>query len=308
MNNLLKTLSVGAPLPALCMVVLAAGALESYAQTSKQTTFPDVPSNYWAQPYIQRLAQKNIITGYPDGTFRPEKSVDRDEFAAIVRKAFDVEPIRQIQSGAVYKDVPAGYWASRPIEEAYQQGFMNGYPGGYFRPRQPVSKVEAITSLTRGLNITSGTSAVTVPTNQATRRRTARRPIFVPIAITSLMQPILQSKASAATPASATPTSSTSTTNNQAADLNRPASFIITNTYADANKIPQYAVGSVAAATQSNIVVNYPNPKILNPNKPATRAETAALIYQTLVAQGRAEPLANNLPAAKYIVRTNNTN
>ena len=308
MTNLLKTLSVGAPLPALCMVVLAAGALESHAQISRQTTFPDVASNYWAQPYIQRLAERNIITGYPDGTFRPEKSVDRDEFAAIVRKAFDVEPIRQIQSGAVYKDVPAGYWASRPIEEAYQQGFMTGYPGGYFRPQQPVSKVEAITSLTKGLNITGATSAVTVPTFQATRRRTARRPIFVPIAITSLMQPILQSKAEAATPAPATPTPSTSTTNNQAANLNRPASFIITNTYADANKIPQYAVANVAAATQSNIVVNYPNPKVLNPTKPATRAETAALVYQTLVAQGRAEPLANNLPAAKYIVRTNNTN
>ncbi|OKH34330.1 S-layer protein [Calothrix sp. HK-06] len=303
MTNLLKTLSVGAPLPALCLIVLVAGALESYAQTSRQTTFPDVASNYWAQPYIQRLAERNIITGYPDGTFRPEKSVDRDEFAAIVRKAFDVEPIRQIQSGAVYKDVPVGYWASRPIEEAYQQGFMTGYPGGYFRPQQPVSKVEAITSLTKGLNITGATSAVTVPTNQATRRRTARRPIFVPIAITSLMQPILQSKAEALTPAP-----STSTTNNQAANLNRPASFIITNTYVDANKIPQYAVGNVAAATQSNIVVNYPNPKVLNPNKPATRAETAALIYQTLVAQGRAEPLANNLPAAKYIVQTNNTN
>lgn len=60
------------------------------------STFPDVPSNYWAQPYIQRLAEKNIIAGYPDATFRPQKSVDRDEFAAIVRKAFDVEPIRQI--------------------------------------------------------------------------------------------------------------------------------------------------------------------------------------------------------------------
>ncbi|GJD16970.1 hypothetical protein RIVM261_019260 [Rivularia sp. IAM M-261] len=72
--------------------------------------------------------------------------------------------------------------------------------------------------------------------------------------------------------------------------------------------LPALCIIVLAAATQSNIVVNYPNPKVLNPTKPATRAETAALVYQTLVAQGRAEPLANNLPAAKYIVRTNNTN
>ncbi len=313
MNNYLKAFSASLPLPALCILVFAAGTLESHAQTSKQTTFPDVPPNFWAQPYIQRLAQRNIVTGYPDGTFRPQESVDRDEFAAIIRQAFNQEPIRQIQSGAVYKDVPNGYWASRPIEEAYQQGFMSGYPGGYFRPKQPVSKVEAITALTKGLNIT-GTSVTTVPatqqtTVQPTRRRTARRLVFVPIAITSLMQPLLLPKASAATPAPTAPTVSTpSTTGNQAANLNRPASFIVTNTYADANKIPQYAVANVAAATQSNIVVNYPNPKILNPNKPATRAETAALIYQTLVAQGRAEPLANNLPATKYIVRAGNRN
>ncbi|MBW4511525.1 MAG: S-layer homology domain-containing protein [Scytonematopsis contorta HA4267-MV1] len=311
MINLLKVLSVVLPLPALCMVVIGAGSLESHAQTSRQTAFPDVPPNFWAQPYIQRLAQRNIVTGYPDGTFRPQESVDRDEFAAIIRKAFNQEPIRQIQSGAVYKDVPTGYWASRPIEEAYQQGFMSGYPGGYFRPKQPVSKVEVITALTKGLNITGTSAATVVPTTQQTtvqptKRRTARRPVFIPIAITSLMQPLLLSKASAATPAPAV--STPSTTGNQAANLNRPASFIVTNTYADANKIPQYAVANVAAATQSNIVVNYPNPKILNPNKPATRAETAALIYQTLAAQGRAEPLANNLPATKYIVRAGKTN
>lgn len=309
MINLLKVLSAGAPLSALCMVVVVAGAVETHAQTSSKSAFPDVSANYWAQPYIQRLAERNIITGYPDGTFRPQESVDRDEFAAIIRKAFNQKPIRQIQSGAVYKDVPVGYWASRPIEEAYQQGFMNGYPGGNFRPKQPVSKVEIITALTKGLNI-APTLAVTVPTTQQTNaqpiRRTARRPMFVPLAIINLMRPILLPQASSTTPP---PVASTpATTGNQAATFNNPASFVVKNTYADANKIPQYAVANVAAATQSNIVVNYPNPKILNPNQPASRAETAALIYQTLVAQGRVEPLANNSPAAQYIVRTGNTN
>ncbi|MFN6580987.1 MAG: S-layer homology domain-containing protein [Aulosira sp. ZfuVER01] len=90
-----------------------------------------------------------------------------------------------------------------------------------------------------------------------------------------------------------------------AANFNRPASFILTNTHADANRIPQYAVGDVAAATQKNIVVNYPNTKVLNPSKPATRGEITALIYQTLVAQGKIELLADNLPAKQYIVRDN---
>ncbi len=191
---------------------------------------------------------------------------------------------------------------------------MAGYPGGNFRPNQPVSKVEAIVALSKGLNLTAGTSAsaTTVPTAvsvprtiqsvvpQQTTRKATKRPIFFPLAITSLMQPLLIQQAQAA-PSQSAPANVVTPPKTQqqtvAANLNRPASFIITNTYADANRIPQYAVGDVAAATKKNIVVNYPNPKVLNPTKPATRGEITALIYQTLVAQGKIEALANNAPA-----------
>jgi S-layer homology domain len=312
MTELTKLVSAGVSLLSLNLTVLTVGALDTYAQSSPQTTFSDVPSNYWAQPFIQGLAARNIVAGYPDGTFRPEQPVDRDEFAAIIRQAFDQPPIRQIKSGAVYKDIPANYWATRPIEEAYQQGFMTGYPGGYFRPNQPVSKVEAIVALSKGLNLTTGTSAVTVPTTtqsvvpQQTTPKAAKKPIFLPLAITSLMQPLFIPKAQAA-PANAV---APSTTQQQtlAANFNRPASFILTNTYADAKRIPQYAVGDVAAATTKNIVVNYPNSKVINPNKPVTRGEMTALVYQSLVAQNKIEALADNLPANQYIVRANANN
>ncbi|MCC5647655.1 S-layer homology domain-containing protein [Nostoc sp. CHAB 5824] len=296
MTQLTKLVSAGISLLTLNLTVLAVGALDTYAQSSPTTTFSDVQPNYWAQPFIRGLAARNIVTGYPDGTFRPEQPVDRDEFAAIIRKAFDQPPTRQIQSGAVYKDIPTNYWATRPIEEAYQQGFMTGYAGGYFRPNQSVSKVEAIVALNKGLNLTTGTSAITVPTvmqrvvPQKTAQKPVKRRILMPIGFSTLMQPLLISK----TPAVAA----------NAVNLNRPASFIITNTYADANNIPQYAVGDVATATKANIVVNYPNLKVLNPSKPATRAEITALVYQTLVFQGKIEPIAINLPANQYIVRT----
>ncbi|MCL6752061.1 S-layer homology domain-containing protein [Nostoc sp. CCCryo 231-06] len=296
MTQLTKAVSAGVSLLSLNLIVLAVGALDTSAQSSPVTTFSDVKSSYWAEPFIRGLAARNIVTGYPDGTFRPEQSVDRDEFAAIIRKAFDQPAIRQIQSGAVYKDIPANHWATRPIEEAYQQGFMSGYAGGYFRPNQPVSKVEAIVALNKGLNLTTSASAVTVPTvaqrvvPEQTTQKAVKRRIFMPLAFTTLMQPLLIPKAQAVTA--------------NAVNLNRPASFIITNTYADAKKIPQYAVGDVAVATEKNIVVNYPNTKVLNPTKPATRGEITALIYQTLVSQGKIEPLAINSSASQYIVRT----
>ncbi|WP_017317142.1 S-layer homology domain-containing protein [Mastigocladopsis repens] len=304
MNKLLWFLSLSVSLATLCLAVLADAPIGTYAQTSTPTTFPDVKPSYWAQPFIQGLAERNILNGYPDGTFRPQQVVNRDEFAAIINKAFQQPPRRQIASGSVYKDVPANYWAAPPIKAAYQQGFMTGYPGGFFRPNQDVTKVEAIVALSKGLNLASSTTPAA--TTQATKRQTKRRFVFFPLAITTLMQPLLIPRANAtATPPSA---AAPQTRNNQAANLNRPASFIITNSYADANKIPQYAVGDVASATKSNIVVNYPNRKILNPTKPATRGEIAALIYQTMVAQGRVKPIAINLPAYQYVVRPQSSN
>jgi hypothetical protein len=84
--------------------------------------------------------EKNILAGYLDGTYRPNKPVQRDEFAAVIRQAFNQEPVREIAGGSVYKDVPSGYWAASAIEEAYQTGFMTGYPGGFFRPNQDISR------------------------------------------------------------------------------------------------------------------------------------------------------------------------
>jgi hypothetical protein len=155
------------------------------AAPERATNFPDT-QNHWAQPFITRLAERNIITGYPDGTYRPNQSVDRDEFAAIIRQAFNQNKERTIPSGSVYKDVPANYWAAEPIEEAYEMGFMHGYPGEYFRPKQPVSRVEALVSLSQNLNLT---------TAQTARRQTTRRRFFFPLAMTTLMQPLMTAKA-----------------------------------------------------------------------------------------------------------------
>ena len=295
MNNSQQLFSVGAALPTLCLLANVLAPLPSQAQTSAQTTFKDVQPNYWAQPFIQRLAQRNILAGYPDGTFRPERAVQRDELAAIIRQTFNQPPVRQIESGSVFRDVSEGYWAELPIESAYQQGFMSADSSSNFRPNQPVTKVEVITALNQGLDLTSGTSVASSGTVQPRRRQAARKPIFLPMAITSLMQPLLISQAKAAVPRT--------TASETARPNDRSASAIVNNYYTDASRIPKNTVSSVAAATKQNIVVNYPNPKVLNPRKVATRAEVAALIHQTLVAQGSMEPLAENSPAKKYIVQ-----
>jgi hypothetical protein len=293
--------------------------------------FPDT-QNHWAQPFIGTLAERGIVTGYPDGTYRPEQPVGRDEFAAVLRQAFNQAPERRIASGSVYKDVPSNYWAAPAIEEAYEMGFMSGYPGGFFRPNQSVSRVEALVSLTQNLNLDTSTpgtqqdaaTQTTAPatekpaasatpqstTRQSNPRRLAKKQFLYPMAMTALMQPLMSLPARARNIAAPVPSP---TAQNQPA-AERPAasnaaapppvSVTVSNFYTDAEKIPQYAVDAVAKSTRAGIVVNHPDPKILNPTRPATRGEVAAFIHQALVNQGRLAPLDRSVAASNYIVGT----
>lgn len=72
--------------------------------------------------------------------------------------------------------------------------------------------------------------------------------------------------------------------------------------YQDISRIPRPAVDGLAAATENGLVVNYPDVQFFDPNKPATRAEVAAFIYQALVNQGVFYPVSNR-NAASYIVQ-----
>ncbi|MEH2121997.1 fasciclin domain-containing protein [Nostoc sp.] len=199
----------------------------------------DVSSDYWARPFIQALADNNVIAGFPDGTFRPNQAVTRAEFAALIQKAFgNQNRVRQLSAGG-FSDVPANYWAASAIQSAYETGFLAGYPGNVFRPNQEIPRVQGIVALASGLGLTP---------------------------------------------------SSTGTSSD------------LSTYYNDASSIPNYAVNSVTAATQSSIVVNYPDVKQLNPQQSLTRAEAAALLYQALAKQGRVQPIASNLPATQYIV------
>ncbi|MEG4228677.1 S-layer homology domain-containing protein [Microcoleus sp. N9_B2] len=73
----------------------------------------------------------------------------------------------------------------------------------------------------------------------------------------------------------------------------------ILQVYTDRKKVPKWAVDKVAAATKAGIVVNHPKPTLLQPNKTATRAEVAAMIYQAMAKKGK-------VPAkpSKYVIKS----
>lgn len=322
-------------LAAAAMTPLLPSASPVSAAPDTTGNFPDT-RNHWAQPFIQVLAEKNIVSGYLDNTYRPDRPVAREEYAAMIRKAFNQQRNRRIPHPSIaYKDVPPRYWAASAIEEAYESGFMNGYPGGYFRPKQNISRAEALVSLTKNLDLRRATAAATQaatssanatqaaapqtttqaavqPATQRTTRRNARRQFLFPLAAATLVQPLItasaQAKALAGLPSNASSGQNTTAspasapaTNNTRPTQAAPATTV-NNYYIDAEKIPQYAVAPVGAATQAGLVVNHPNLRVLNPNRPATRGEIAAFIHQALVSQRYLSPLPANVSASNYIV------
>ena len=123
--------------------------LTGVSAVSAQTIFNDVPANYWAQTFIQELASRDIIRGFPDGGFRPNDPVTRAQFAAMLSKAMNKAPIR---GGVTFVDVASNYWAAPAIQKSYTTGFMSGYPGNVFEPTQNIPRVQILVSLANGLN------------------------------------------------------------------------------------------------------------------------------------------------------------
>ncbi|BAY90009.1 MULTISPECIES: DUF3370 family protein [unclassified Tolypothrix] len=105
---------------------------------------------HWANNCIQELGARKLITGYPDGSFRPEATVTRAEAAVLMLNAFPDAPIKR--SATTFKDVPANYWANKAITTAYQKGFFSGYPGGIFQPNQAIPRAQIIGVVAGGKN------------------------------------------------------------------------------------------------------------------------------------------------------------
>lgn len=160
MSNLQRWQSGTAAFLALGLTAGALAPLVSPAPSFAQSTFSDVSSSYWARNFIAELAQRDIIAGFPDGTFKPDAPVTRAQFAAMLRKA-NQEFNKGEQRGAVnFVDVASRYWAYTAIQDAYKTGFLSGYPGNVFRPEQNIPREQVLVSLANGLDYSASSTNV----------------------------------------------------------------------------------------------------------------------------------------------------
>ncbi|MFA6212911.1 MAG: S-layer homology domain-containing protein [Candidatus Obscuribacterales bacterium] len=185
------------------------------------SSVPFDTKGHWAESYVGQLTQRGIIGGFPDGSFKPDDGITRAQFAAIAVKALNLPAA---SGPASFADVSASYWANKAIAAVSQAGLVTGFPDGTFKPEDKITRAQALVILAKAL------------------------------------------------PAQG------------AADTS------ILNSYGDGASVPAWAAPSVAKAAKAHILVSYPDPSQIKPNVNATRADVAALTYQTL------NNLGKNLP------------
>ena len=114
--------------------------------------YNDVPDNFWANPEINKLTRENIAFGYPNGDFRPNAAISRAEFASLIVRGMNMEDAIKGNHKYSFKDVPKNHWAYNIISAAKANDLMTGYPDGTFKPDNAVSKIEAMTMLSKKLD------------------------------------------------------------------------------------------------------------------------------------------------------------
>lgn len=186
-----------------------------------------------------------------------------------------------------FTDVPADFWARGFIDALSSRGIITGFAEDYtFRPNQPVTRAEYAAIVEKAFNRSPGGNAIAF--TDLPEKFWATEAINKATTDGFLSgYPDKTFKAEQKIPRVQVLVSLASGLNLKAPSS--PDKDI--NIYQDAKDIPQYAVDRVAAATANNLVVNYPDPKLLDPNKEATRAEVAAMVHQALVKMGKLRPI-----------------
>lgn len=114
--------------------------------TSSVTKFTDA-NNKWYSPAVNYTAGKGLLSGYSDGTFKPDADITRAEFAQMISGYLKAG----YAGSANFKDVK-GHWASDAIDKVFGNKAVEGYPDGTFKPNKTLTRAEAVTVLNAVFN------------------------------------------------------------------------------------------------------------------------------------------------------------
>ena len=119
-----------------------------------QWRFSDVPSGYWAAKEIAHLVDQKVITGFPDGTFRPGANVTREQVATLLVRQLKLSTANRPNPN--FNDVPTTNDMYAAIATVAELGIMTGREEGYFHPKESLTRAEAAEVLRRAYELTGG--------------------------------------------------------------------------------------------------------------------------------------------------------
>ncbi|MBN1460259.1 MAG: S-layer homology domain-containing protein, partial [Armatimonadetes bacterium] len=124
--------------------------------------FTDVDSEHWAYKYICYAVDQNVVTGYPEGDYRPDQDVTRDQMAVYMARAM-VAPTTSVLADYTpadpqdFPDVLSDHWAYKYVEYCVEQGVVGGYPEGDYRPSQVVTRDQMAVYIARAFDLDMAT-------------------------------------------------------------------------------------------------------------------------------------------------------
>jgi hypothetical protein len=120
--------------------------------------FPDVPCDHWARKHIQYAVANGVVQGYPEGDYKPDLEVTRDQMAVYVARAM-VAPAGDAgvpDPGCTtppFPDVPCDHWATRHIQYCVSEGVVTGYDDGLYHPEWVVTRDQMAVYICRAFQL-----------------------------------------------------------------------------------------------------------------------------------------------------------
>lgn len=117
-----------------------------------QVNFSDVSRDDWYYDCVSRMAQENVLFGYGDGTFGPEKLITREEVAAMITRMLVRFDITMNDSDLTFKDSDAiSWWAKSPLGKIAPMDIIKGMPDGTFQPADNATRAQSAVMILRML-------------------------------------------------------------------------------------------------------------------------------------------------------------
>jgi hypothetical protein len=116
--------------------------------TQAQSTFTDIET-HWAKKWIEDAVKLGFVSGYEDGTFKPDRTITRAEFSKLMNNALHTEK----EASLSFTDVGSKEWFYKEVQKSVASGFFSGYENNTFRPNNPIKREEVAKVVSSAITI-----------------------------------------------------------------------------------------------------------------------------------------------------------